>query len=519
MMERLMIFFTFSFFLFHNLIQLSNETYQYELVVYLFMILVTACSIHLEKTKLNYRLNAAKLINTAFIGLLFNLFFILLTTNFGFTFFDRVDFNNQNFLVLFYSLTATITYFILIPSAIAWVHHHSIHFLMELSEGLVKDKLKKISYQTFERAKKTYAPNLLFNSTGPLIPVFEPHHMYLYGSNQVMKTFPNRKITVAKHKKLDHYDQILKNLTKIYNPFTLEEQSVIMKHSNELLDVYFNRLYEDYCKIIPLNGPIHPRVTQQIQIIQEKQSEFLEYIKLRYKQIKEDYDRLVLDVLAVEEYQRSLKNIDDSFDFGDCYLKAIHYSEQPHQYPLRLLLTKKGFYLIYLANTSSNNREGRLMVDGNQELCYCEYSDEGEKVLVFDRLKEMILQKVEVFNFHIHQHTDVLNQNRLTLQPLILTAKNNEVFGELDEIKIMSIKDFEALQQTQADVLAETDYKDLIELVEGLVTCQVVEEMNDYEYELSHNIRSFGIYMKQIHNLLNGFEGEQTHISNQFKNK
>ena len=517
-MDRLMLFFTFSFFLFYNLINSGGNEYLYQPIIFVFVGVVTLFLTWSEVPKLTYRINRIKQLISLLIAYVVNLFIVLFVTNFGFAFYHQINFQSTSFFVIFYSLITLIFHLIIGPILIGLIELKIVQFLLKFSEETVIQEISKLSYQIFEEAKGRFAPQLSFQPIAKPITVFDDDRMYLYGAHHLFYKFPKRMLSVSRKKKLYHYEQLVKNLTNAYNPFVNSDQSIFTLSTDEMLDFYFQRLGEDYCLPVAVNQVIHPEVQSQLAVIRGKQEEFLNYMKKRYSQLKKAQTELLLDFVAEQELNRILKNIEGFKNLGDCFLKDIPLDDQDDTYSFKLLLTTKGIYLVYLVNFNATDKY-QLMIDDNEVLSRISIHDDTEEPLYFPHLIENLVSRSDQLYYQIGLQSELLMIKKVGIQPILLLASNHQVIGELPDIQIIEIKEFKRELEKGESRLTQEELDDLAQLISQISKTEIKEELFDFEYELTHNIQVFGEYMHQITALIEGFKTLQSEIESHYKNK
>lgn len=516
-MERLMFFFTFSFFSAYNFMYSASNQYLYQPVLFLFVGVVTLFLSWAEVPKLKFRLTKLKQLFAFGMSYLCNLFIILFVTNFGFAFYHRIDFESRQFFMVFYSLFISFFHFIGGPLLIAIAQQRIIRFILRFLEEFVINEISKLNRKLFEEAKHQYAPRLSFRSLCDPMEVFEPDQMYLYGAHHLFYKFRKQTVKVSREKKFYHYEQLPKQLIEIYDPFTDSGINAFTLSSSELLDFYFKRLVEHHQLQFPAGKTIPPLVQEELDVIAKKQAEFAHYMSSRYSELKQIQTDLILDFSANDELNRTLKPIEGYKNLGDRFLKELPISQQGLRYPMKLLVTTKGLYLAYLVNLNPNHQH-QLMVNEDGQLQRISLHDDFEMPVSLNDLVDSLIRRSEQFNYQIGLHTDLFIQKRLSIQPIILLAANNQVVGELNELKIISISDFKKELGKSESRVTKEQLLELIELIYQISEIEFSEEVFDYEKELSHNIEVYLQYFYQIEALLSGFKHLQHELEVKYRN-
>ena len=280
--------------------------------------------------------------------------------------------------------------------------------------------------------------------------------------------------------------------------------------------IYFEKISQDFCTPIIVGKSIHPDVQKQLEIIQGKQEEFFHYLKERYSQLKKIQSELYLDFVAEKELNQVLKNISKFKNLGDCFSKNILLEDQPLTYPFKLLVTTKGIYLAYLVNFSSTEKY-QLMIDENEKVSRISLHDELEETSHLTNLIEDLVCRSEQIYYQIGLHTDLLAIRQIGLQPILLLAGDNQSIGELPDIQVVSIRNFRRKLEQEPEKLTVEELTDLENLISEITETEIMEDVFDFQYELTHNIQVFNKYMEQVKNLMNGFN--EKHLELELKHR
>ena len=516
MMERLMLFFTFSFFLFYNFINAKVEAFTYYPVAFVFIGIVTMFLVWVELPKLTYRLGFFKQLSSSLISYILNLMITTFLVHFSFVFYQRINFETSNLVVMIGSCVVFILYFIVTPFLVALIQYKVVKFVVCFLEDLIIQEISKESQKTFEKAKSEFAPQLSFRSIGATMKEFNSNQTYLYGAHHILCKFPERQTKISRKNKMYHYEKIVKQLMEIYNPFSDESQYNFITTSNILFDTYFDRVSQELCTPIIINGSLHVDVQKQLEVIREKQEEFFSYLKFRYGQLKKIQSDLFLDFVAEKELNQTLRNTAEFKNLGDCFPKNHFPEDQQLIYPFKLIVTTKGFYLAYLVNLGSVEKY-QLMINEKGEVSRISIHDEFEETVHLTHLIEDLVFRSEQLYYQIGLHTDLLAIQQIGIQPILLLAENNQVIGELPDIEIRDIKSFRRELEKAPEKLTKDELKALEELLSEITETEIMENVFDFQYELTHNIQVFQKYMSQVKDLMQGFESLQNEIESKYR--
>lgn len=513
-----MLFFSFSFFLSYNLMYSAGDSYVYHPITFIFVGVVTLFLTWSEIPKLEFQINRLKRLLAFLLAYISNLLIVLFVTNFGFAFYRQINFQSTGFFSLFYSLVVSIFHLVLGPFLIGVVQLKVVQFILNFLEELIVQDISKLSCQIFEEAKKQFAPQLSFRSTLKPLEVFEPNQMYFYGAHHFFYKTPKRALKVSREKKIYHYEQLVKKMTTVYDPFSNSDCNIFTISSNERLDFYFKQLMEEYHVQIPDGKTIHPEVRAELEVIEKKQNEFINYIQSRYVELKNIQSHLLLDFSANETLNRVLKNIDGFKNLGDRFLKDISLNQQSKDYPFKLLLTTKGIYLAHLVNLSPCDKY-QLMVDETGQLNRISLHNDWEEIIPMQELVDGLIHRSEQLYYQLGLQADVLAQKKIKIQPILLLNEGSQMVGELSEVQTLTIKAFRQEIESLNECLTLTELKDLEEVINQVSETDFLEEVFDYEQELTHNIQVFIRYMSQIKDLIAGFEKLRCEVESNYRNK
>ena len=190
--------------------------------------------------------------------------------------------------------------------------------------------------------------------------------------------------------------------------------------------------------------------------------------------------------------------------------------DQPLTYPFKLLVTTKGIYLAYLVNFSSTEKY-QLMIDENEKVSRISLHDELEETSHLTNLIEDLVCRSEQIYYQIGLHTDLLAIRQIGLQPILLLAGDNQSIGELPDIQVVSIRNFRRKLEQEPEKLTVEELTDLENLISEITETEIMEDVFDFQYELTHNIQVFNKYMEQVKNLMNGFN--EKHLELELKHR